>query len=73
MTCYHGTQLNSGGICSHCSDSESRRPSSEKPEAIRLIASLKAGTVAPPFILKKPTAHRRQSQLYLALQELGRI
>jgi TnpA family transposase len=42
-------------------------------EAIRLFASLKAGTVAPTAMLKKLAAYRRQNQLDLALQELGRI
>jgi hypothetical protein len=42
-------------------------------EAIRLIVSLKAGTVAPSIMLKKLAAYRRQNQLDLALQELGRI
>jgi TnpA family transposase len=42
-------------------------------EVRRLIASLKAGTVAPSVMLKKLAAYRRQNQLDLALQELGRI
>jgi TnpA family transposase len=42
-------------------------------EAIRLIASLKAGTVAPSTMLKKLAAYYRQNQLDVALQELGRI
>jgi hypothetical protein len=42
-------------------------------EVRRLIASLKAGTVAPSAMLKKLAAYRRQNQLDLALQELGRI
>src|SRR5271165_1542319 len=42
-------------------------------EAIRLFASLKAGTVAPSTMLKKLAAYRRQNQLDVALQELGRI
>src|SRR5271165_3774920 len=36
-------------------------------------SSLKAGTVAPYVMLKKLAAYRRQNQLDLALQELGRI
>ena len=40
---------------------------------VRLIASLKAGTVAPSALLKKLAAYERQNQLDLALQELGRI
>jgi TnpA family transposase len=42
-------------------------------EAVRLAASLDAGTVAPSVMLKKLAAYRRQNHLDLALQELGRI
>ncbi|HEV2041582.1 MAG TPA: Tn3 family transposase, partial [Casimicrobiaceae bacterium] len=42
-------------------------------EAVRLVASLHSGTVAPSVMLKKLAAYRRQNQLDLALQELGRI
>jgi TnpA family transposase len=42
-------------------------------EILRLVASLKAGFVAPSTMLKKLAAYRRQNQLDLALQELGRI
>ena len=42
-------------------------------EIVRLVASLKAGTVAPSAMLRKLAAYRRQNQLDLALQELGRI
>lgn len=42
-------------------------------EAVRLVASLYVGTVAPSVMLKKLAAYRRQNQLDLALQELGRI
>ena len=42
-------------------------------EILRLIVSLKAGTVAPSAMLRKLAAYRRQNQLDLALQELGRI
>ena len=42
-------------------------------EIVRLVASLKAGTVAPSVMLRKLAAYRRQNQLDLALQELGRI
>ena len=42
-------------------------------EAVRLVASLHAGTVAPSVMLRKLAAYRRQNQLDLALQELGRI
>jgi TnpA family transposase len=34
---------------------------------------LKAGIVAPSVMLRKLAAYRRQNQLDLALQELGRI
>ncbi len=43
------------------------------PEAVRVAASLYAGTVAPSVMLRKLAAYRRQNQLNLALQELGRI
>jgi Tn3 transposase DDE domain len=42
-------------------------------EVVRLVASLQAGVVAPSVMLKKLAAYRRQNQLDLALQELGRI
>jgi TnpA family transposase len=42
-------------------------------EVVRLAGSLKAGTVAPSAMLRKLAAYRRQNQLDLALQELGRI
>jgi TnpA family transposase len=42
-------------------------------EIVRLVTSLKAGTVAPSAMLRKLAAYRRQNQLDLALQELGRV
>jgi TnpA family transposase len=42
-------------------------------EILRLIASLRVGTVLPSAMLKKLAASQRQNQLDLALQELGRI
>ena len=42
-------------------------------EVIHMVASLKAGTVAPSVVLKKLAAYRRQNRLDLALQEIGRI
>jgi TnpA family transposase len=42
-------------------------------DVVRLVASLEAGVVAPSVMLKKLAAFRRQNQLDLALQELGRI
>jgi len=42
-------------------------------EVVRLVASLKAGTVAPSAMLRKLAAYERQNHLDLALQELGRI
>jgi TnpA family transposase len=42
-------------------------------EVVRLVASLKAGTVAPSAMLKRLAAYQRQNQLDLAIQELGRI
>jgi hypothetical protein len=41
-------------------------------EVVRLVASFYAGAVAPSVMLKKLAAYRRQNQLDLALQELGR-
>ncbi len=40
-------------------------------EVVQLVASLKAGTVAPSVMLKKLAAYERQNQLDLALQEMG--
>jgi TnpA family transposase len=40
---------------------------------LRLVASLKAGTVLPSAMLRKLAAYQGQNQLDLALQELGRI
>ncbi len=42
-------------------------------EVLRLVASLRAGTVMPSAMLKTLAAYRRQNQLDLALQELGRM
>lgn len=42
-------------------------------EALRLVASLKAGHVAPSTMLRKLAAYERQNQVDLALQEIGRI
>jgi TnpA family transposase len=42
-------------------------------EILRLVASLRAGTVLPSAMLKRLAAFQRQNQLDLALQELGRI
>jgi TnpA family transposase len=42
-------------------------------EVLRLVASLRAGTVLPSAMLKRLAAFHRQNQLDLALQELGRI
>jgi len=42
-------------------------------EVVRLVASLKAGTVQPSVMLKKLAAYERQNQLDLALQEIGRV
>ena len=42
-------------------------------DVLRLVASLKAGTVLPSAMLKRLAAFRRQNQLDFALQELGRI
>jgi TnpA family transposase len=48
-------------ICAHWDD------------VVRLVASLKSGTVQPSVMLRKLAAYARQNQLHLALQELGRI
>lgn len=42
-------------------------------EVVRLVASLKAGSVQPSMILRKLAAYERQNQLDLALQEIGRV
>jgi TnpA family transposase len=42
-------------------------------EVLRLVASLKAGTVLPSAMLKRLAAFQRQNQLDFALQQLGRI
>lgn len=42
-------------------------------EVLRLVASLKAGHVAPSTMLRKLAAYERQNQIDLALQEIGRI
>ena len=42
-------------------------------EILRLVASLRAGTVLPSAMLKRLAAYQRQNKLDLALQELGRI
>ena len=42
-------------------------------DVVRLVASLKAGTVLPSAMLKRLAGFQRQNQLDFALQELGRI
>jgi len=42
-------------------------------DVVRLVASIKAGVVAPSTVLKKLSAYERQNQLDLALQEIGRV
>jgi TnpA family transposase len=42
-------------------------------DVLRLVASLKAGHVAPSVILRKLAAYERQNQIDLALQEIGKI
>lgn len=42
-------------------------------DILRLVASLKVGTVLPSAMLKRLAAFQRQNKLDLALQELGRI
>lgn len=40
---------------------------------LRLVASLKAGHVAPSTMLRKLAAHERQNRIDIALQEIGKI
>lgn len=40
---------------------------------MRLVASLKAGHVAPSVMLRKLAAYERQNQVDIALQEIGKI
>jgi TnpA family transposase len=42
-------------------------------EVLRLVASLKAGHVAPSAMLRKLAAYERQNQVDVALQEIGKI
>ena len=42
-------------------------------EVLRLVASIKAGHVAPSVMLRKLAAYERQNQLDVALQEIGKI
>ena len=42
-------------------------------DIIRLVATLKAGTVLPSAMLRKLAAYERQNQLDLALREVGRV
>jgi len=42
-------------------------------EIVRLVASLKAGTVQPSVMLRKLATYERQNQLDLALREIGRV
>ena len=42
-------------------------------EIVRLVASMKAGTVLPSAMLRKLAAYERQNQLDLALREIGCI
>ena len=61
-----GTATTSKGRCSG-------RSATTAPAASIRRSSLKAGIVAPSVMLRKLAAYRRQNQLDLALQELGRI
>jgi TnpA family transposase len=42
-------------------------------DVVRLVASLKAGHVAPSMMLRKLAAYDRQNQIDVALQEIGKI
>ena len=48
-------------------------PAQHWDEIIRLVASVKAATVAPSIILKKLAAFPRQKRLHFALSELGHL
>jgi TnpA family transposase len=54
-------------------DAGDHDPRATAPAASIRRSSLKAGIVAPSVMLRKLAAYRRQNQLDLALQELGRI
>ena len=45
----------------------------EWDDIVRIVASIKDGTVAPSVILRKLAAYKRQNRLDFALAELGRI
>lgn len=42
-------------------------------DVMRLVASLKAGHVAPSVMLRKLAAYERQNQVDIALQEIGKV
>jgi hypothetical protein len=42
-------------------------------DIVRIVASIKDGTVAPSVIMRKLAAYKRQNKLDFALAELGRI
>ncbi|GCA52888.1 tn3 transposase DDE domain protein [Sinorhizobium sp. KGO-5] len=42
-------------------------------DVMRLVASLKAGHVAPSVMLRKLAAYERQNQMDIALQEIGKV
>lgn len=42
-------------------------------DALRLVASLRLGHVAPSTMLRKLAAYERRNQLNVALQEIGKI
>ena len=43
------------------------------PDVLRCIATILSGTMQPSQLLKKLAARRRQHNLALALQEIGRV
>lgn len=45
----------------------------QRPEVVRLVASIKAGTVTASLMLRKLASYPRQNSLALALREPGRI
>jgi TnpA family transposase len=43
------------------------------PEMLRVVVSIKAGTILPSDILRRMNSHSRKNRLYFALRELGRV
>ncbi len=43
------------------------------PDMLRVVLSIKAGTIMPSTILRRLATYSRKNKLYLALRELGRV